>query len=214
VSAVFEEIAKFERRLGLPERFYLSLLEENDWGFVIKLHSLFEGAATHVLNLRLGSGKLESAIAHLDFSDTRFGKSRLLLDLGILAKDQYMFLRRLSEMRNLLVHQIQNVSFSFEKYIASFDANQLKSFCDQIGYNTRDQIMIKDVTVPRNQFIRENAKLTLWLTASDILGCLLVEEKFVELEAQERELQARELAFARRIDDMYALTPLALRSSQ
>jgi len=210
-SEVFEEIAKFERRLGLPAQFYLSLLEEADWGFVIKLHSLFEGAATHVLSLRLGSGKLEAALAHLDFSDTKYGKSRLLLDLGILAKDQYTFLRKLSELRNLLVHQVRNVAFSFEQHVASLDPNQLKSFCDQIGYNTRDHITIEAVVVARNQFIRENAKLTIWLTGSDILGCLLVEEQFVELEANEKQLKAQELAFARRIDDMYALIPLVSR---
>ena len=213
-DALFEEIARFERRVGLPSRFYLGLLEESDWGFVIKLHSLFEGAATHVLNLRLGSGKLESALAHLDFSDTRYGKSRLLLDLGIFSKEQYTFLRRLSEIRNLLVHQVKNVSFSFENYIGSLDNNQFRSLCDQIGYNTRDQICIQDLTIPRNQFIRENTKLVIWLTASDILGCLLLEEKLVDLETQKNELEARELAFARRIQDMYTLTVLALKSSQ
>ena len=35
---------------GLPRDFYLKLLDEPDWGFVIKLHSLFEAAATHILS--------------------------------------------------------------------------------------------------------------------------------------------------------------------
>lgn len=212
-NAVFVEIAKFERRLGLPAHFYLRLLDEDDWGFVIKLHSLFEGAATHVLNLRLGAGKLESALAHLDFGDTRCGKTRLLLDLGILATNQHTYLRELSEIRNLLVHEVRNVSFSFETYLGALDSNQFKAFCDRIGYNTRDNIKVKDVTVPRNKFIRENAKLTLWLTGSDILGCLLAEEQFVELEALQKKIQMQELSFARKIDDMFALTPLALRTS-
>jgi hypothetical protein len=211
-GAVFEEIARFERRLGLPERFYLGLLEESDWGFVIKLHSLFEGAATHVLNLRIGSGKLESAMSYLDFGNTKCGKCRLLLDLGVLSKEQYTFLRQLSELRNLLVHQIQNVTFSFENYIKSLDNNQFRSFCDQIGYSTRDQIAIKDVTIPRNQFIRENAKLVIWLTAADILGCLLLEEQLVALEA--KKLQTLELAFARRIDDLSMLTSIVSKATQ
>jgi hypothetical protein len=211
-GAVFEEIARFERRLRLPERFYLGLLEESDWGFVIKLHSLFEGAATHVLNLRIGSGKLESAISYLDFGNTKCGKCRLLLDLGILSKEQYTFLRQLSELRNLLVHQIQNVTFSFQTYFGSLDNNQFKSFCDQIGYSTRDQIAIQDLTIPRNQFIRENAKLAIWLTAADILGCLLLEEQLVALEAQK--LQTLELAFACRIDELSFLKSIASKSSQ
>jgi hypothetical protein len=155
--------------------------------------------------MRLGDGKIETALTHLDFSNSNCGKCRLLFDLGILTKNQYSFVRLLSEIRNLLIHQIQNVSFSFETYLGTLDDNQFKSFCNRAGYNTREQINIQDVTVPRNQFIRENAKLTLWLTGSDILGCLLAEERFVELEAQQKELEMRALAFARRIRDLYPL---------
>ena len=181
---VFQEIAQFEKRMGLPPQFYLNLRNESDWGFVIKLYSLFEEAATHILNLRLGDGKIESALAKIDFGNSSFGKNRLLRDLGIITLDQFKFLRILSETRNKIVHRVQNVQFTFEEHLGQMDKNQFKAFCKRVGYNTKDQIIIGDVTVPRNQFLRENAKISIWLTASDILGCLLVEEKFVHLEDQ------------------------------
>lgn len=205
MSEVFLEIAKFEQRLGLPSRFYLDLLKESDWGFVVKLHSLFEGAATHILSMRLGGGKIESALAKIDFGNANFGKSRLLRDLGIITQDQYNFLRLLSELRNNVVHRIQNVQFSFENHLNSMDKNQFKAFCSRVGYNTKDQIKIGDTTVPRNQFLRENTRLSVWLTASDILGCILVEEQFVQLKDQQRKLEQEELAFSRSIRDFLPL---------
>lgn len=208
MDQVFQEIARFEQRLGLPAKFYSSLLEETDWGFIIKLHSLFEAAATHVLSIRLGCGRIENAIAHVEFGNPKFGKCRLLLDLGVLTNNQYVFLGLLSELRNRLVHRVQNVSFSFDSFLSGLDKNQLKSFCDKAGYNTPESIELGEIRIARNQFIRENAKLTLWLTSSDILGCILVEERFAELEEQQRELEKRELDLARSIRD---LTPLLRR---
>lgn len=211
MSHALQEIAKFEQRLGLPAGFYRILLDETDWGFVVKLHSLFEAASTHILSIRLGSGKIENALAYLDFGNSKFGKCRLLLDLGILTTSQHSFLSLLSELRNQLIHRVENISFSFEAYFDHLDKNQFKSFCNRAGYNTPDCLDIGDTRVPRNQFIRENAKLTFWLTGSDILGCVIVEERFAELDEQRRELEKQELDLARRVRDLSPLLRLATK---
>ena len=205
VDTVFKAIQTFESRIDLPRGFYLGLLKESDWGFVIKLHSLFEGASTHILNLRLGSGRIESALSHLDFGHSKYGKVTLLQDLGILASRETKFLRFLSELRNDLVHRVQSVAFSFEKHVQAFDSNQKRSFCDRVGYNTNDPIEIAGASVPRNKFICENPKLSVWLTASDVLACILVEEQFVDVEQKRKEIELRELAFAEKIIDMNSL---------
>ena len=204
MSDVFEQIRIFEQKFNLPDKFYSNLLNESDWGFIIKLHSLFEGASTHILSLRLGDGKLESAFSFLDFSNTKYGKSKLLYDLDILSKEQLTFLRVISELRNELVHRIENVHFSFQEYIQSFDKNQKKSFCDKIGYNGNDPVEISGITVSRDQFICENPKLVIWLTSSDILACLRVEEEFVKLEQEKKEQKAKELALSNEMLDRYS----------
>ena len=65
-GSIFEDVGKFEQKLGLPKDFYRRLLGEDDWSFVIKLNALFEGAATHVLSTRLHAPKLVDAFAHHD----------------------------------------------------------------------------------------------------------------------------------------------------
>ena len=204
LSPAFEEIGKFEAKIGLPTGFFVTLLKEEDWGFVIKLHSLFEGAATHVLNMRLGEGRLESAISHIEFSHSKYGKVQLLRSLEVINPEQANFLRLLSELRNTLVHKIWNVSFAFETHIESLDRNQRKSFFNRVGYNTNDQITVGDTCVPRDQFISENAKFVIWMTASDLLACICLEEDLIKLEKRQRELELAEISFARQTSKLYA----------
>lgn len=42
-------ILELESKIGVKSGFFASLLEEDDWSFVIKLHALFEAACTHLL---------------------------------------------------------------------------------------------------------------------------------------------------------------------
>jgi len=197
-----KEIAQFEKKFNLPDNFYLNLLKEQDWGFVIKLHSLFEGASTHVLNLRLGDGKIESALSYLDFGHTKYGKVKLLSKLSLINSQQSSFLRLLAELRNELVHRIENVTFSFQEYLKIVDENKRKSFCERVGYNCNDPIPIAGKKVPRNKFILENPKLSIWLTASDVLASLRVEEEFVKLEEEKRKFELEKLEFSKKIADM------------
>ena len=80
-NPIFEEVRKFEQKLGLPKDFYNQLLREDDWSFVIKLNALFEGATTHVLTTRLHAPELVDAFAHLDQLNSKVGKVTLLREL-------------------------------------------------------------------------------------------------------------------------------------
>ncbi len=205
MSSAFDQIEKFEMTVGLPKGFYHSLLKESDWGFIIKLHSLFEASATHILNLRIGDGCLEEALSYIDFSHSKYGKTKLLRKLGALNANQAKFLQWLSEIRNKMVHQVENVLFDLKNFVDSLDNNQKNGFCNKIGYSSGDEIPIANTKVPRNQFILENPKLSIWLTASDVLACICLEEEFVELDKQKNELTNREINFVRRI---FNLSPL------
>jgi hypothetical protein len=205
MNSPFDQILKFETTIGLPKGFYYSLLKESDWGFIIKLHSLFEASASHVLSLQLGNGCLEEAFSHLDFSHSKYGKTKLLKNLGAINSEQAKFLRWLSEIRNEMVHKIKNVSFDFELEVSSYNKDKQKSFCNTVGYISDGNITISNITVPRDQFILENPKLSVWLTASDVLACICLEEEYVELDRQKRELEIREINLAKKIRDMASL---------
>lgn len=182
---IFDEVLEFESRLGLPKGFYSKLLQEDDWSFVVKLNALFEGACTHVITTRLHAPELADAFAQLDFANTKYGKVALLRSLGAISSEQATILRALAELRNALVHNISNVSFSFPSYVAGLDANQLKSLVKNFGHGMRDAIEIEEKSIPKAQFVRENPKLSLWLTAAEVIACLYVEFEVADLKLKQ-----------------------------
>ncbi|MBS0329833.1 MAG: hypothetical protein JSR30_08280 [Proteobacteria bacterium] len=180
-QTIHDEVRNFEARLGLPTGFYSNLLREDDWSFVIKLNAMFEGACTHVLAERLHAPEISGALAQLDFANTKFGKVALLCVLGAITSEQETVLRKLAELRNDLVHNIAKINFSFESYVGAMDKNQFKTLVKNFGHGVSDSIEIANERVPKDKFVRENPKVSLWLTAAEILACLSVEFKVAEL---------------------------------
>jgi len=179
-TSIFGELKSQEARLGLPDGFFGSLLDEGDWSFVIKLNALIEAACSDALAARLHSPQLASSLSTLDLGHNKHGKVALLRKLGAVTNDQAATMQLLYELRNLLAHNIQQVRFSFESYIASLDKNQKRNFVTRAGLAISDPVEVKDIQVPRDAFILENPKLALWLTFAEILACLHLEHEFAE----------------------------------
>jgi hypothetical protein len=186
---VFTEIADLEVRLGLPPGFYENLIREDDWSFIIKLNALFEAACTQVLTTRLHAPELAEALAHLDLANTKAGKVQFLRALDAISKSQITILRTVAELRNDVVHNIKNVSFSFAQHLASMNADKAKVFVRTIGHGVVDVVTIGEKSTPRDEFVRQNPKLALWLTAAEVLAC-------IHLEFEVAELRLRALALA------------------
>lgn len=122
------------RSIDLPPTFLDELYSDSDWSFVIKTHALFESVLGALIVKRLQLPTADDVIAHLDFNNTKSGKVAFARSLGLLSKEHVSFLRGLSELRNMLVHKIHNVSFTFTHYVAKLDESDLKGFKKAFGY--------------------------------------------------------------------------------
>jgi hypothetical protein len=202
-GSIFEDVRKFEQKLGLPKDFYRRLLGEDDWSFVIKLNALFEGAATHVLSTRLHAPKLIDAFAHLDLLNNKVGKVALLRQLDAITSEQANLMRQLGELRNELAHNVHNAMFSFSEYVASRDANQLAKLVKSFGHGLQEIIAIGDLKISREQFVRENPKVALWITSAEVIACLHLEFEVAALHVNQIALSE----YQRLIQDANALKP-------
>lgn len=174
-SGVFEDVRSLESRLGLPARFYEALRREDDWSFIVKLSALFEAACTHALVQRLRSEELLTPFSQLELADPKKGKVVMLKALGAISSEQAAIINKVAAHRNELVHQISNVAFRFDEYVASLDSNQRKSLVLTFGHGLNDPQIIGAKAVPKSQFVLENPKLAIWLTCAEILACLYQE---------------------------------------
>ncbi len=181
MSDLFKDVKAFESRLGLPNGFYEHLLKEDDWSFVIKTSALFEATSTHLLSIKFRAPEVESELAFLEQANPRNGKIILLKKMEAIYPDQAAFLTKLANLRNHIAHNIENVNFSFQVYIEGFDKQQKKSFVSWAGHGIADNVVIKGHKVTRNDLVLSNPKISIWLTAAEVLACMNLDIQNTEL---------------------------------
>ena len=174
---ISESVNQFEKDLNLPNKFYESLLNENDWSFVIKLSAFLEAVCTDILLTKFKDNNLENSLAILDYANPRCGKINFLEKMKVIEKEQASVLFELATIRNNIVHKIKNVNFTFENYIKDLDSNQEKQFIKKFGHGINDTIKFKDLTIQKNTFVIENPKLAIWITIEEIVGCFYLEKE-------------------------------------
>jgi hypothetical protein len=111
----FEATLLAELRVGLPPLFYTRLLDiTDDWAFVLKLHSFFEGTLTRLLQEKLA---LRSSREILTPRDTFVSRIHLAERLNLLEPDYRAFLLGLNRLRNDITHNIRFIDFDLRRYV-------------------------------------------------------------------------------------------------
>jgi hypothetical protein len=169
-------IKNFEKRVGLPTGFIHSLAQEDDWTFVIKIHALYETALTHILATTFGNVKLQEALAEIAMAD----KLKLASACSLFDKEDRGMLHALSNLRNKLVHSVDQVGFSFSSYLS--DQNRKKRFLESFAQIWPDPIILPgNRQLKREAFVIENPKITVWLWCQRILANVYLEHERQQL---------------------------------
>lgn len=174
-ARIWKDVAEFEKILALPERFYYSLLQEDDWSFVIKLHALIEAAATQAICTAINCPELIDNIATLDIGNAQHGKIKLMTTLKVITAEQAGVLRQLTELRNHLVHRIQNVGFSFGTYLTELSDEKRKATVKKFGFGIKDSVSHDGKQLSRYEFVLREPVLSLWLTMAEVIACMYLE---------------------------------------
>ena len=125
---------------GLLEKFdILATLEnENDWGFVIKSHAMIEAATTEMIVNYLGDERLTKIVERLPLSDSQIGKLVITKNLGLLEDKPRNFARTYSELRNALVHKVENLGFTFSDHLQSLTKEKREAWLTSICWFCND----------------------------------------------------------------------------
>jgi len=186
-SDFFDDIEKLEEDLGIPRGFFIGLMEEGDWAFLIKLHALFEAAVAHAVVEKLGHQELQEAFSYLDMSNVKFGKARFAKQLGLLTADEFQFVRILSELRNDLVHDLRNITFSFEDYLKKMTEGKRKTFVEQITYSMPEGGLMATFEGGVKGFAVKATKSAIWVASIDILVMLYLHADRARMEKKDLE---------------------------
>lgn len=145
-AASTSAIHDLEEKIGLETGFFTALYDEDDWSFVIKLHALLEAACTHLLLFHFNEPELADLFARLELSGKTVGKTVFLGKLGLLGKEWRRFVSALSELRNDLVHDIRQSTFSLAQFVESLDPTAVKNFA--IAFSPHESVIRLLIDLP------------------------------------------------------------------
>jgi hypothetical protein len=137
----WEYFLGFEKDYELPKDFFKNLYYENDWSFVIKIHSLLESVISSLILYHLNEPSIGKIISRLELSNPKTGKIAFLKSLKLVGESNQKFISSFSQLRNNLVHKVENISFSFDEWISKMDKNQLKQ--NAITFSPYESVMIQ-----------------------------------------------------------------------
>lgn len=160
----------------------LDLLTEDDWSFIIKSHAFLEAAVTEAIIHQLDDPRLLRVVERLPLSNDEYGKLSVAKDLDIVPKEQRACIKRLSELRNYIVHRPENINFQFEHFINGLDKAQKRRWQETIAW-------FQDSTGEWKKMALTKPKLVVWMSSFLIYTMLGV--KKVEL-AYDRKLDSEE----------------------
>jgi len=150
----------------------LGFLDDTDWAMVIKLHAAIEATVTQVILAHTNQDVLRSVIERLPLSDNQTGKGRIALELGLITSSQFSFLRKFSELRNNLVHRLENIDFDLKKHFEVMDKEQRKAWKKSIAWQEAEvkQQVLADT-------LDQNPKLAIFLSVFTIIMLMTVAEQ-------------------------------------
>lgn len=162
-----QDVRELEGKIGVPEKFIFNLLTSgSDWLFVIILHSFLEATLTQLIIKALGKNELENIINRLEMiNKVEYAKS-----LSLLSKEARRFIYKLSEIRNIFVHNIESISINLRQYVKDLNSDQLKNFIKATKYGINEQFEINGTKVEREVFIKDNPRIAMWMSAHAVIA--------------------------------------------
>jgi hypothetical protein len=206
-AELLEQVRSLEENvLNLPTGFFRRFLKEgDDWTFIIKTHALIESGTTRYLEAAVAPTVPPEFLQSLPL-DGRHSKLRLLELLGRLDSDHVKFIKALSRIRNLLVHDVTQVGFVLTDYLASLstqDVDSLISDICSVFYYPPERFKSKPEMEEQRVKILAEPRSFIWRTALFYLAITSLRLDTAKLEHEiekgEREKLTQEVDFARKI---------------
>ncbi|KAA5846511.1 hypothetical protein F2A37_07700 [Pseudomonas chlororaphis] len=171
---------RLNQTLGSTSEQLIRFLEDTDWAMVIKLHAVIEATVTEVIVAHTNQDALKAVIERLPLSDNQAGKGKIALDLDLITRSQYSFLRKFSELRNNLVHKVENLDFDLKNFAKNLDREQRKTWKAAISWSSKDR--------PPQERLAEifdiNPKVALFLATLTLVTLLTVDKELSQIKRE------------------------------
>ncbi|MGG6463221.1 hypothetical protein [Solilutibacter silvestris] len=183
MKTISQAVRDIEERTGVPEGFFDNLKSEDDWSFIIKSHALIEASCSQLLTEKFENRELLDVFSRLELGDKQSGKIAFIKSLELLESPERRFISSLSELRNMLVHNVRFTNFDISTYVHGLDKQQKKSFVQNFGYAYLPEKEDEDYESDFQTIIKK-PKETIWKGLKLVLAILSLQIESIELKRQ------------------------------
>ena len=155
-------VIEYEEKL----RFLTNLLEDDDWSFIIKSHSLIESLTTELIIARINQEILKPVIERMPLHGEIVSKINVAKSFDLIPNQQRKFVQKISEIRNNIVHKFENINFTLDEYVSGLDKNQKKNWRKTLIWEKMDNGIKQGI----EKTIFETPKVALWLALSTFVN--------------------------------------------
>lgn len=156
-------------KLGLPPAFLLEIVEDSDWGFVIKLNALFESALEEVIHKNCFASPFarprdEKALRKFCSSLNtvgRSGKLALATAFDLISPDLRKYLENLASLRNSFAHGVSGADLTIRKAAEASERGVLAFHQQFVPFLTRQEFLNVEPRMMRFYFAM-SGMLHLW----------------------------------------------------
>jgi hypothetical protein len=174
--------------------FMITLIEDDDWSMIIKSHALIESLVTELLLVVTEEPKLRKLIERLPLSDEQTGKVKMAKDYELLSPRERAFIKKLSSLRNGLVHNFENINFKLEDHVKTLsDSGQKKSWQSAFTWYEEEDKKVdswKDYTLSK-------PKIAVWMAIFQFVSLLVI-----QIEEAKVKSQLTSLSIGHKINDL------------
>ncbi|TPD73750.1 hypothetical protein [Flavobacterium microcysteis] len=154
--------------------FLTKLLQDDDWSFVIKSHSLIESLVTELIVNKIDTD-LKKVVERMPLHG-EISKISIAKTYNLIPSEQIKFLIKLSEIRNNIVHKYENINFTFETYLSTLDKNQIK--------NWKEMLLWEGMETPVKEILKtkidKSPKEAVWIVLTKFVNHAIVETNLLK----------------------------------
>lgn len=161
--------------------FMVTLIQDDDWSMIIKSHALIESLVTELLLAVTEEPKLRKLIERLPLSDEQMGKVKIAKDYELLSSRERAFIKKLSSLRNDLVHDFENINFKLEDYVKTLSDNgQKKSWQSAFTWYEEEEQKVDSWKA----YTLSKPKIAVWMAIFQCVSLLIIQIKEVKTKSQ------------------------------
>lgn len=170
-----DDIQAIEDAFEIPRGYFDSLIQEEDWSFLIKCHTLIESACTRMLTLYFGKTQLDRIFSSMAMGHEGSGKMAFISCLKLLTPKHIKFITCLSKLRNVVIHDVSNVNFSLANYLHSLSKSELQPYLKSLNVRDMSISINEEELVSGDKLILRYPSYVIWSSTLDSLSKIHLE---------------------------------------